>query len=157
MQLFFQIKQITMKKLLIYLIDDDGDDRDIFNIALKDIDNSAQCIATDSGINAIQTLQTENEFTPDYIFLDLNMPRKTGFECLTEIKLNQTLKSLPIIIYSTSLDIEVVNLLYEKGAHHYIRKPGEFSDLKKVILEVLTVTVKTNSVRPAKEKFVIQV
>jgi len=148
---------MNQNQLNLWLADDDEDDCIFFKEALEELPIDSTLVTVNNGDELMHALITKSAPLPDVLFLDLNMPRKTGFECLTEIKLNQNLKSLPVIIYSTSLDMEVVNLLYEKGAHHYIRKPGEFSELKKVILEVLTVTVKTNSVRPTKEKFVIQV
>ena len=92
---------------------------------------------------------------PDILFLDLNMPRKTGHECLLEIKLNDYLKELPVIIYSTSLNSDIVNSLYESGANYYVRKPGDFSELKKVIFEVLTITSQNDPQQRSKEKFVI--
>ncbi|MDP9042510.1 MAG: response regulator, partial [Bacteroidota bacterium] len=82
--------------------------------------------------------------------------RKTGYECLSEIKLNNKLQQLPVIIYSTSLNQEVANLLYEKGASHYIRKPGDFSKLKKVILEALTTTYRNDSGTRSKQTFIIE-
>jgi DNA-binding NarL/FixJ family response regulator len=83
------------------------------------------------------------------------MPRKSGFECLSEIKLIDKLKHLPVIIFSTSLDMNVVDLLYERGATFYIQKPGDFSKLKKVILNALTVT--QNMVKqPTRDNFILQ-
>jgi DNA-binding NarL/FixJ family response regulator len=84
------------------------------------------------------------------------MPRKNGLECLLEIKSNAQWKHLPVVIFSTSLDMKVVNRLYDTGAHYYIRKPGEFSKLKKVIHEAILVTSQNESVQPAKEKFILQ-
>lgn len=143
--------------LNLLLADDDLDDAMFFEEALAELPISSQLKIVNDGEKLMQLLTTEAIVLPDIIFLDLNMPRKTGIECLSEIKLNENLKTLPVIIYSTSLDDEVVNLLYEKGAYHYIQKPGEFSELKKVILEAITITTRENPVRPSKEKFVIQV
>jgi DNA-binding NtrC family response regulator len=66
------------------------------------------------------------------------------------------LQRLPVIIYSTSLNQEMVNLLYEGGARHYIRKPGDFSKLKKVILEALTITSRDDPKNRSKENFIIE-
>jgi CheY-like chemotaxis protein len=52
------------------------------------------------------------------------MPSKSSFECLSEIKLNETLKQLPVIIFATSFDKEVVKLLSVQGVNYYIRKPA---------------------------------
>jgi DNA-binding NtrC family response regulator len=83
------------------------------------------------------------------------MPRKSGFECLSEINLTDTLKNLPVIIFSTSLNMEVVDLLYQKGAHYYIRKPGEYDKLKKVILDAVILTSKNKSTQPTRDKFIL--
>ena len=80
---------------------------------------------------------------PDVLFLDLSMPRKTGFECLSEIKENEKLKSLTVIMFTTSftrgLDLEenLRNTLLRMGAADYIRKPAGFEELKMVIQQAL--------------------
>jgi CheY-like chemotaxis protein len=84
------------------------------------------------------------------------MPRKNGFECLSELKLDEELKQLPVIIFSTSFEQDVVNLLYKKGAQYYIRKPSEFFQLKKVIYEALLLATQDTALQPAKENFVLK-
>jgi FixJ family two-component response regulator len=61
-----------------------------------------------------------------------------------------------VIIFSTSFEEDVANLLYKKGAHYYIRKPAEFSQLKKVIYQALLLTTEENPLQPPKENFVIK-
>ncbi|MNR44246.1 Response regulator rcp1 [compost metagenome] len=90
------------------------------------------------------------------LFLDLNMPRKNGHECLKEIKEIDEFNSLPVIIFSTSLDTEIVDLMYQKGATYYIRKPGEFSKLKKVIGNALNIVSENKLKQPVREHFVLQ-
>ena len=141
----------------LLLADDDADDCIFFKEALEELPVSSTLKTVSDGDQLMDLLYTKPEPFPDILFLDLNMPRKTGVECLTEIKRNEKLRSLPVIIYSTSLDYEVVNLLFEKGAQHYIRKPGDFSKLKKVILEALTITSQNNPPKPDLENFVIKV
>jgi response regulator RpfG family c-di-GMP phosphodiesterase len=84
------------------------------------------------------------------------MPRKSGFECLTELKGNESLKGIPVVIFSTSLDPEVVNTLYNNGAHYYIRKPGDFNILKRVIEEATSRIDKNKSQRPDRIDFIIK-
>ena len=96
------------------------------------------------------------ENLPDILFLDLNMPRKNGLECLTEIKQLEEYKNLPVIIFSTSLDRDIVDLVYGKGAVYYIQKPGEFSKLKKVIGSALSIASESNFKQPARENFILQ-
>ena len=141
----------------LLLADDDADDCIFFKEALEELPVSSSLKTVNDGEQLMQLLSTKPVPLPDILFLDLNMPRKNGFECLTEIKLNENLKSLRIIIYSTSLDREIMNSLYEKGANHYIRKPGEFSKLKKIILEALMLSAETGDEKISKENFIIQV
>jgi CheY-like chemotaxis protein len=146
---------ITSFKVL--LADDDADDCLFFKEALKELPIESSLETVNDGEQLMNLLATVEDRLPDILFLDLNMPRKNGFECLAEIKSNEKLRSLKVVIYSTSFDHAVVNLLYEKGAHHYIRKPGEFSNVKKVIHEALTITSQLNRPELSKEHFVIHV
>jgi len=140
----------------LLLADDDPDDCNFFKEALDDLSITANLSTVNDGVQLMSFLASNAGNLPDILFLDLNMPRKSGFECLSEIKFNDKLKQLPVIIFSTSFDIEVVNLLYQKGAHYYIQKPGEYSKLKEVILDALTLTVKNNFIQPARVQFVLQ-
>lgn len=90
---------------------------------------------------------------PDVLFLDLNMPRKNGSMCLAEIKSNEKLKKLPVIIYSTSLYEDVASLLYKEGAHYYVRKT-DLAELKKILLRVLTLMLEKNFTRPSRDEFI---
>src|SRR5690606_25303319 len=85
------------------------------------------------GVELMRLLKNGLPNLPDMLFLDLNMPRKTGYECLAEIRQHKDLKLLPIIVISTSFEHDVVNLLYKNGADFYIRKPGDFTVLKQLI------------------------
>jgi len=141
----------------LLLADDDADDRLFFKDALEELPVNSSLNSVNNGDQLMKLLTNESTTLPDILFLDLNMPRKTGFECLDEIKRNEKLKSLPVIIYSTSLDHKVVNLLYEKGAHRYIRKPGDFDNLKNVIHKAIIAVLQNSKSQPSEENFVIQV
>lgn len=73
---------------------------------------------------------------PDLILLDLNMPRKNGFEALEEMKSDQSLRSIPVIVISTSANEDDVNKAYSKGASSYFTKPASFSDFKDLMRNV---------------------
>src|SRR5471030_3337282 len=96
----------------VMLADDDTDDCLFFKEALKEFPLPTRITAVHDGEQLMQLLSNETKELPDAIFLDLNMPRKNGFECLSEIKLNKNIKQLPVILFSTSFEQEVVNLLY---------------------------------------------
>lgn len=144
------------KSLNLLLADDDMDDCFFFKEALDDLYISAKLITVNDGDQLMKLLSAKNTLLPDVLFLDLNMPRKSGFECLQEIKVIDKLINLPVIIFSTSLDTDVVNSLYEEGANYYIRKPGEFEKLKKVVFEAITLTSQSKLTQPARDKFVLQ-
>jgi CheY-like chemotaxis protein len=105
--------------LNLLLADDDVDDCMFFKEALEELPIDFNLVTVPDGVELLRQLGTL-EMLPDALFLDLNMPRKNGFECLTQIKTDEKLNPIPVIIYSTSFDTEVVNMLYEKGAYHYI-------------------------------------
>ena len=146
---------MSLKQLNILLADDDIDDCTFFKKAIEDFPVSTYCTAVHDGEQLMKQLTNETNELPDVLFLDLNMPRKNGFECLEEIKLNKKLKQLPVIIFSTSFEQEVVNALYKNGAQHCIRKPSDFLQLKIIIQQVLTLIAEGNMTQPTKENFVL--
>ena len=146
---------MNLRQLSILLADDDPDDCVFFKQALGTLLLSIKLTAVHDGEQLMDQLTNATNILPDILFLDLNMPRKNGFECLSEIKQNENLKDLPVIIFSTSFEQEVVNQLYINGAHYFIRKPSEFSKFKKIILHALTLIVEENGLQPTKENFVI--
>jgi len=148
---------MTLKQLNILLADDDADDCIFFKEALKEFPLPTLLTAVHDGEQLMLLLAKEKTELPNVLFLDLNMPRKNGFECLTEIKQNKKLESLPVVIFSTSLEQEVVNQLYNNGAKYFIRKPSEFSQFKKIIQQTLTLIMHENVPKPTRENFVLTV
>lgn len=142
-------------KTNLLLADDDDDDCLFFQEVLEELPLTTALQAVHDGVELMDYLSNQSNL-PDVLFLDLNMPRKDGFECLHEIKQNEKFKKLPVIIISTSLDMEVVNLLYQKGAHYYIRKPGNFLKLKNLIHAALT-NISEKKSQPTRDHFVIHI
>jgi CheY-like chemotaxis protein len=145
---------MTSQTINLLLADDDDDDCMFFKEALDELSLSTNLSVVNDG-EQLMNLLIKEERVLDVLFLDLNMPRKNGFDCLAEIKENERLKNIPVIIFSTSFNAEVVELLYDKGANYYIRKPAYFSDLKKVISHALDLIVQNPNERPPKELFVL--
>lgn len=130
-------------KKSILLVDDDEDDRLFFQEALDDLGNPVLFKSAQHGLDAINTL--ENDALPNAIFLDLNMPVLDGHECLKQIRSNPQYNDVKIIIYSTSYNLEVAEVLKEDGANYYIHKPSDYTQLKQTInnaLEVLDSSLK---------------
>ena len=80
---------------------------------------------------------------PDIILLDLNMPRKDGREALAEIKGNDDLKSIPVIIFTTSNSADDIRVAYKMGSSSFITKPGSFDELVKIAEEIENYWSKT--------------
>lgn len=121
----------------IYLADDDQDDRSLFVEALLEIDSSIILKQAEDGIQLMNILRNESYTLPKLIFLDINMPKLNGFECLEQIKQDFNLKSLSVIMLSTSNDSEAKNKALTLGASSYAVKPNTFGELKSLIKNIL--------------------
>jgi len=130
---------MNTEPLNLLLADDDTDDCIFFKEALEDLPVNTKLTTVNDGVQLMQHLSGIENNLPHVLYLDLNMPRKSGFDCLTEIMLHKKFKTIPVIIFSTSFDLEVINFLKEKGAAYYIRKPAEFANLKNVIFKSLNL------------------
>lgn len=139
----------------ILLADDDKADCILFKNALEELPVSAMLTIVHNGEQLIEEITKKGTKFPDVLFLNLNMPRKNGFASLGEIKRNTDLQKLPVIIFSTASDVETVKNVFRNAAHYYICKPTDFSQLKKVIYDALTLITKENNPLPLKEKFMI--
>ncbi len=134
--------------LNILLCDDDTDDCLFFEKALEGLDRSTKLNAVYDGEQLIDYLSKHIDDLPDVLFLDLNMPRKNGFESLCEIKEDNSLKDLQIIMFSTSFprdpdyEEDMKNRLLAIGADYFIRKPEDFELLKKTIDQALEIVLK---------------
>ena len=145
------------ESIYVLLADDDKDDRDFFIEAFESIRIKTIVKTVNDGVELMKHLALNRNKLPHILFLDLNMPRKNGFECLEEIKHNRKLKALPVVVFSTSFEQEVVNRLYDNGAQYFIRKPSEFSLYKKIILHTLTLIMQKDISQMTKEDFVLTV
>ncbi len=125
------------EKIICFLIDDDGDDQEIFSLALNTIDENIGFVTANDGIEALDKLHIDNAFTPHFIFLDLNMVRMNGRECLRELKKIPRLNNIPVIIYSTSSEQKDITETIMLGAADYIVKPPSISLLTKRLEQVL--------------------
>ncbi|RYZ90930.1 MAG: response regulator [Proteobacteria bacterium] len=116
------------------LADDDPDDRELFVEAALGYDTHIQSVA--NGTKLMENLHL-SEILPDFVFIDLNMPEKSGKECLSEIRGHDRLKNIPVIIYSTSSNQRDIDDTFELGANMYLTKPNSFTELKSAVHTVL--------------------
>lgn len=122
--------------LHILLADDDADDREFFSEALSEIAWGGEASFVHDGDALMRYLRDARQL-PHLLFLDLNMPVKSGLECLAEIRSNRGFDGMRIAIYSTSSTDADIDATYQSGADIYIKKPNDFARLKKVIREVI--------------------
>ncbi|MDQ3111008.1 MAG: response regulator [Bacteroidota bacterium] len=141
--------------LTIVLADDDSDDCTFFKEALRDFSLPTHLTIVEDGEKLMTLLTDVTKKLPDVIFLDLNMPRKNGFECLADIKESERLMHLPVIIYSTSFHRKIANMLHDKGANYYISKPSEISALKEAVRKMVTLISEGKFLHPTKETFLL--
>ena len=121
----------------ILFIDDDADDTFLFREVLVEVDPALLFASAANGEEALQKLTAPGALLPQLIFMDLNMPRMGGKECLSAIKENEKLKSIPVIIYTTSSYVKDRDETMQMGATFYITKPSSYSELK----ETLTIVI----------------
>lgn len=118
----------------IFYADDDLDDLDFFREVTTEINESASLF--DEGGEMLDSLFNPPP-KPSVIFLDLNMPVKSGFEVLNEIKARPNLVDVPVIILTTSNNPSDISKCKEMGANLYIQKPASMAALKKAINYVM--------------------
>lgn len=122
----------------ITLADDDEDDRMFFEDAFAELKLQTKVTTYNDGAQLMEYLNDSSNSLPDLLFLDLNMPKKSGLECLKEIKQQPRLKQIAIAIYSTSASEQDIENTFVTGANVYIKKPNNFKQLKKVLSQVVT-------------------
>src|ERR1700734_2382728 len=108
--------------MTILLVDDDEDDRKLFIDATREVDSEITCFSASDGIEAMAYLRDDHNAVPDFIFLDLRMPGLSGEECLIEIKREPRMAGVPVIVYTTSRDVQESVRLKQLGATHFASK-----------------------------------
>jgi CheY-like chemotaxis protein len=141
----------------ILLVDDDQDDRSIFSDALSELKIETNLNLLEDGRDLVGYLEDKSNKRPDILFLDLNMPYKSGVECLKDIRLIEKFKDLSVAIYSTSNSEKDMEDTFINGANIYIRKPNDFTQLKKVLTEVLSINWQFHTSALNKETFLLNI
>src|ERR1700744_2567436 len=108
------------ENIVILIVDDDEDDRTLFIDSAKEIDEGIGFVTASDGQEALQLLKDGRNRLPDYIFLDLRMPRVGGRKCMEEIRSDKRLDHIPVFIYTTSTHVNDSIELKEMGAVHFI-------------------------------------
>jgi DNA-binding response OmpR family regulator len=119
----------------VFLVDDDEDDQLFFVEAMQEIDSSIYCSIAENGRKALNRLHALVEL-PDLIFLDINMPELNGFDCLKELKRCSRLRTIPVIMLSTSVSLRDISYSKELGADLFFTKPSSYSKLCEILKKV---------------------
>jgi CheY-like chemotaxis protein len=125
------------RKRVFFIVDDDSDDQELFIEAVNEVDKDIQCISASNCEEALDWLKNKKITKPDMIFLDLNMPRLNGKQCLAELKRISDLKHIPVIIYSTSSEKRDMEETARLGAAHFLTKPNKFEELCRALTYVV--------------------
>lgn len=118
------------------LIDDDQDDREIFREAVAECDPRIAILFAADGAEALELLE-QSVVLPDLIFLDYNMPKMNGIECLKRIKGNTSTRDIPTIMHTTCSDPAQQHLVMKLGADHYMQKASSFDLLREELSNLL--------------------
>ena len=140
----------------IILADDDEDDRLFFTDAFSELKINTKVNTFNDGVELMNYLNSDDAILPQVLFLDLNMPKKNGLECLAEIKSNNKFEDIAIAIYSTSSLEEHIEETFVKGANIYIKKPSDFETLKKVLSDVVAINWQYHTSGLNKDNFLLR-
>jgi CheY-like chemotaxis protein len=136
--------------LTIFYADDDLEDLDLFTEVTNDINSQINVVTHDRGDKLLQALQNRPPL-PHIIFLDLNMPGRNGFDILEELKANQDLKGIPVVIFSTSNDEAIIARSRSLGANFYLPKLPSYEKFRKSIED--TLNINWNTFKPNASNF----
>ncbi|MFY0481079.1 response regulator [Flavobacterium sp. PLA-1-15] len=143
----------SIEKFRIVLADDDLDDCEMFDLALREVNTNFTLEIFNDGKDLLNYLHTIESDLPHLVFLDLNMPFVNGFQTLTEIRRNEKTKDLSVAIYSTSSSEKDIEEALVSGANIYITKPTSFSMLEQILKRVLEMNWQFQKNRFSKDTF----
>jgi CheY-like chemotaxis protein len=135
----------------LIIADDDEDDQMLLKEAIQEYSDTITLSVIPDGKQLMNFLNKGN--TPDLILLDLNMPYKNGTECLMEIRANENLRLIPIVILSTSRNVRDIELCFNFGANLFFTKPCSFQSLKVLIRTILSINWADFKTITSKQKF----
>ncbi|TXD50080.1 response regulator [Polaribacter sp. IC073] len=142
--------------VFIILADDDEDDRLFFEEAFEELKINTNVKTFNDGVQLMNFLNKTTTVLPSILFLDLNMPKKSGIECLLEIKKDNRFKDIAIAIYSTSASDEDIENTFVMGANIYIKKPNDFKKLKKILSNIVTINWQYHTSGLNKDNFLLR-
>jgi two-component system response regulator len=124
----------------VLLVEDNPGDAQLTRIALEDSKISIHLNVVEDGVEAMAFLRKEGKYVkvahPDIVLLDFNLPRKDGREVLAEIKADEKLKRIPVVVLTTSQAEEDILKAYNLSANCYITKPVDFDQFVRIVQSI---------------------
>ncbi|WP_242057815.1 MULTISPECIES: response regulator [Nostoc] len=124
----------------VLLVEDNPGDAQLTRIALEDSKISIHLNVVEDGVEAMAFLRKQEKYVeaahPDIVLLDLNLPKKDGREVLAEIKADDNLKRIPVVVLTTSQAEEDILKAYNLSANCYITKPVDFDQFVKIVKSI---------------------
>ena len=136
----------------IFYADDDFEDVEIFTEAVNALVDNVDIVPSATCEELLDNLEHRVPPRPDFVFLDLNMPKKSGQICLQDIRRNPMLEGLRIIILSTSKSNSDIDSTFDDGANYFISKPTSLKGYKDVLTKVFAMPYRH---KPTRENYVI--
>ena len=134
------MKTAEVRPIEILLVEDSPSDAEFTVEALKEAKVRNHLNVVEDGVQAMEFLRRQGQFAqaprPDLIMLDLNLPRKDGREVLAELKADDTLKTIPVVVLTTSRAEQDVLRAYQLHANCYITKPVDFQQFLNVVRSI---------------------
>lgn len=128
------------RKIRVLLIDDSPDDERILRRAMRGTTMLENLHVVDDGDQAMAFIRREGEYAraprPDLILLDLNLPRRDGWEVLEELKADPSHRSIPVVVLTTADSKADVSRAYQLQAAGFITKPADFSRLERIMVNL---------------------
>jgi CheY-like chemotaxis protein len=141
-----------MTPLRILLVDDDKDEIISFRQAIEELRMDCDVVFANGADELFSILATQQI---DVIFLDLNMPVKSGKECLKELKDHALYKNIPVVTFTLNISSDDIDETYKNGAHHYVIKPYSEMNYRNTLNKVFQKDWKSFPPIPQRQDFVI--
>lgn len=126
-----------MSRAQCFLVEDDIDDQDIFQMALRLADPQVSCFVASNGVEALSWLDSKTEPDPEFIFIDINMPLMNGIEFLSALRKSGRCQGSKVYFYSTSVNSPVVEAAKELAVTELIKKPDNIQELVGILKKIV--------------------
>jgi len=127
------VTQLRSEPLAVLLVEDNPADADLTCETLEANAEGLDVRVAADGMAALEQLRGAEP--PDIVFLDLNLPRKSGHEVLREIRSDEALRRIPVVVLTSSSALPDVSRSYDLGANSYVTKPGDLETFQEVVGE----------------------